>query len=423
MKKNIKKYFSLLSIFLILIYSSASNDYFKNEYAILHLFFIILTIGVFFIPTQIVTKNLLNASFIWIIYNAIFILFHGVLSWNALFYFIVIILSSNIIIVLNGRDLMKNIDSVVFFLSVISLSFYIIQSINFSFAFNFIRSVQNLIGIPTHIGHPEVTYSNILFYTICDYGSGIPGLRRNYGFMWEPGGFATILLMGFFIHLSLNNYNLRDKKSIIYIITMLTTFSTTGLLGLSVIFLFSASSNFKINLKSISLIFIAIIAIFFIATSQWVSGKIEKTYSQDMNLTEIDQGNSVGSLGRFGGMYINIREFMERPFLGHHFDKRDRIVNENTASVNGLGTILARYGLFGFTFLIIYYLKSAKKLFGRRKNADLVFFILLLICGFAFDLMRTPFFIIFFAYGFLGKHIVSTSDILNSKQINLINNK
>lgn len=405
----------LFSILLVLVFSGYANNYFRSEYATLHLFFMLLFLILLLRKKIVVNKALLVMSYIWILYNVIFSLVYSVFSINALFYFIVIICIVYITMIINGSNLISNISKVIYYLALISLFFYVIQTISFSLAYSIVRPIQDSLGVDTSgWGRHGLVFSNIIVYTLYDFPSGIPGFNRNYGFMWEPGGFASILLIGFFSHLYSNGFNIKDRVSLVYIVTILTTFSTTGFVGIIVIFIYVSYSRFRLSLISIFGVVIAIGFSIFIINTHFVSGKIEESYSQGIKYSDVGRHSTVGSLGRFGGLFINLKEFNERPILGYNYDKSKRIANEYAGSVNGLGNTLARYGLILFFFYIIGYMKSSKALFYKFSNANYVFFMLLLICAFAFNLNRSPFFMIFFAYGFLISNKTNNSNFTKS---------
>jgi len=399
------KRISQLSVLLVLLFSSSSNDFFRSDYAELILLIIISILLVISGKRINISTNILIIISIWLLYNIVYLIIYKVFSLNSLFYIPVIVFIVYFVSIINGSKLVEHISSMVFLLSVISLAFYIVQTISFSFAWDVVLPIQKSLGITTEMHEDTWHYSNIIIYTLSDYPSGIPGLHRNFGFMWEPGGFATILLMGFFCHLSINDYKITNIKSIIYLITLITTFSTTGLIGIIVILISITSRRIKGNLISLLGAMIVVFMIFLIFNSPFVKEKIIQTYEKGRNLANTEKGAALGSTGRFGGLFINLREFSIRPVLGHHFDKSERILNKSTASINGLGNILSRYGMFGFFFLMLGYYKSSIRLFGNQKKVNYTFFILLLICSFAFSVNRSPFFMIFFSYGFLVKKI------------------
>ncbi len=400
-KKNRRIYIiQYISVFLILIYSSASNAYFKSSYAELHLFFIILFLGLFIKGSWKIDDTLIFVLIIWLIYNLLYLLVYEVFSFNAFFYTPVLLIISQIIFNINRKKLLIRIADTIYIFAFISLIFYSLQVINFSSTANLLSSIQHFLGIEG-LGHKH-SYANIIIYTISDFESGIPGLRRNFGFMWEPGGFAAVLTTGLFINLYLNNFKIFRIKILIIIIAILTTFSTTGYLGLLIILGYYIYHNKQMNLSYILRIAAIVLIGIFLIKSQFIKEKIEYTYEAGMEYTDVTrESNFKGSLGRFGGLSINLKEFAERPVLGHYFDDSQRISRDHlNTSTNGLGNFLARHGLIIFIIFLIGYYKTSKVFF-KEKTISMIFLGILIINAFAFNLIRTPYFVMFFIIGFL----------------------
>ena len=61
------------------------------------------------------------------------------------------------------------------------------------------------------------------------------GAYRNCGFTWEPGGFACFLILAIIINLASNKFKIRNKSLMILILSLITTFSTTGYMAFAFI--------------------------------------------------------------------------------------------------------------------------------------------------------------------------------------------
>jgi len=412
---RIDKLIPSFSILLILVFTSAASSFFRNPYSELVLLVILVSLNNIHSSKSIIRKNVLTISILWLFYNILYFLFYGVISINSLGYIIISTIIAQIIININGKDLVFNISNVIYKLSLLSLIFYVLQIINFSSTYTFIKSIQNFIGIDTSGFEIKKAYSSIFIYTIADFPAGVLNLRRNFGFMWEPGGFATIVVTGFILHLSLNTFNLKDKKAIIFLLTIFTTFSTTGYIALLVIFSYYIYINFKGNLSSIITIFITVLITYSVLISGIVTEKLQLHYETGLEVSDVKSSReSSGSLGRFGGLLINFKEYSSRPIFGHYFDKTDRIFDESMASMNGLGNFLVRYGTIGIIILFIGYFKTAKSLFpDKLLSFHHLFVIVLLINAFAFNLIRLPFFFLFIVYGYLNPRFINQKKRLN----------
>ena len=259
-----------------------------------------------------------------------------------------------------------------------------------------LSKLQLLMGLP-QIHFSETTeYANIWIYTINQHN------RRNCGFVWEPGGFANFLILAIIINLALNKFNLKNKKLIILLITLLTTLSTTGYLSLIIItfwYLYNVESNKKIFAAPIILL-----GSIYILNLDFILTKILKIFSTYNNVfltysaLSYKTGNSY-SMGRFAGFMMNIKDFLNNPVIGYGGHSELTWANRmqvNLASINGLGSWLAMFGSIGMIIFIYSYYKSFKTigLYYNFKKHILLFFVILVL-GFSFNLIQTP---LFFAF-------------------------
>ena len=106
----------------------------------------------------------------------------------------------------------------IFFLCVSSLIFWVIQ-----LSIPTILSPFVCLGI---FGHP--------FYNLFVYAGDMFSFR-NGGMFWEPGAFQIFINLALLIEL-LKNLP-RGRVILVYVITIITTFSTTGFLGMGMLFL------------------------------------------------------------------------------------------------------------------------------------------------------------------------------------------
>jgi hypothetical protein len=291
----------------------------------------------------------------------------------------------------------KIYEHIIAFLSLISLPLYFLQILNSSAIYSTISSIQNLFNIPNM---PWKGYASILLYTV-NYGQG-SGVYRNCGFAWEPGGFATFILLAIIINLASNKFNYKNKTLFVLILALLTTFSTTGYAAFSLIFIWTF-----INHKSKRKLILIPVIIGFIFYGFSLSFMKDKVYSLSENpknllrstsILSLKTGNSY-SLGRFAGLLMNWEDFKENPILGyggHVEDTWRKKNNVRVASINGLGRWMAMYGFVGVFIFIYAYLKSFKNLskIYDFSNYFLLFFVILII-SFAFNIIQTPLFFTF----------------------------
>ena len=222
--------------------------------------------------------------------------------------------------------------------------------------------------------------ANNIFFTINGDGA-----LRNSGFMWEPKGFASFIVVATIFRLLLNNLVFFDKKIIVFILAIVSTFSTTGILSLFLIMIF-----YFINKKAIVLLFAFPI---FIILSYNVFFKSEIFYKKilyeislkdeyKMLLTKDDFESDVYSLGRTGSLLVDFNDFIKRPIFGYGFTRENRTQSSyvKLVRVNGFSDLLAIYGLGIILFFNRYYIFL--KLLNTKKYKFLS--IILLTFGFLY---------------------------------------
>lgn len=231
------------------------------------------------------------------------------------------------------------------------------------------------------------------FYYLFYYFSKVSFLGfsffRNQGFFWEPG--VLSVFANIFLFLSIFKFK-SSKNTLLASICILTTFSTTGLLLMS-LQLFFLLKEFKSSYsKKIFLIFL-IAAIFVIGFNSYIEKK---------NESEI---KSISSLGvRLYDIYSGIAISLNNPFFGVGLNKeaylieRDKYFSDSFSfsnfelgdrnSSNDLVKIFFSSGIFlGFYILYLMYNQNIVE------HNKFFFLLVLLICLSGEPLFHTPFFL------------------------------
>lgn len=145
----------------------------------------------------------------------------------------------------------KKYDDILYFLSIISLLFFLTATF-FTDIVRYLPIVQNVL---------EVQYYNGFFCVLDAQRLELPwGGFRNYGIFREPGVFQSYLIIGLLFQVCcLNNW----KKIFVYVLTLLSTYSTTGYiaLGLLIIFLWVHMDR-NLIYKMVVLLFVIIVTLF-----------------------------------------------------------------------------------------------------------------------------------------------------------------
>lgn len=288
------------------------------------------------------------------------------------------------------------------FISVISLigffTFIIIPQLNKMFV------VTGTLGVP---------YSNLFLY--------VDAVRytRNCGLFWEPGAFQTFLILALILSVTNENEPLQITDIMLFTITVITTFSTSGYIALVGVYLLLINryKEFNSNLKIFLFLIIVALMVFvylnsdllFNTATNTVFGKIIKFFThQEYNTT----ANLTSTSIRYYAIIKPIEAFFVKPILGMgYFGLRDYTytytLGMNTCTfVNWFAT----YGIFFGCVMISGIYKISKKITKNRLMCFLVIIILFIITG-SENYVNNGFVVLFVLYGF-------KSSILGGKPVN-----
>jgi hypothetical protein len=238
---------------------------------------------------------------------------------------------------------------------------------------------------------------------------------RNAGFCWEPGPFSCFIIIGIFLLIVKNNFEI--KKCIyrlsIYLIALISTQSTTGLIAFLILVIWFL--NNKYNFTNARLVLIPVIIILIFLVFQFVpffGNKINSQLNTNLHKVAIETSasNFSSNLDRFSSIKVTFSEFMDNPILGIGANQKERWSAKNNIDViptSGIGNILAQYGLFGIIpFLLLLYQssKTFTNIFNYKGNWYL--FLIIIVFGFSFNIIETPFFLSIIMFSFFHKAIL-----------------
>lgn len=179
---------------------------------------------------------------------------------------------------------------------------------------------------------------------------------RNCGIFWEPGAFAGYIILVWLIKGDVSAIKHYKFKSLVFVLTMLSTMSTTGYLLSAIIFLLELF-KFKVSIISKLSLTILFAAIFYLVYS-----KIEFLDSKIND--QIEHTQSVAGdydKGRFGAFIFDLQYIEKHPLFGNGLHEKTRYIDHKWAANigghgNGMSNYIARMGLISFcAFLYFIY--------------------------------------------------------------------
>ncbi len=290
-------------------------------------------------------------------------------------------------------------------LAVISFFFFIPLFITPAF-----ESIFNSIAVPPPFGGGS--RGSLLVYNLNLDRPG--GMYRNCGAFWEPAAYGGFLLIAFMFNLARTN-SLKDKRSLILLITSISTLSTTVfvILALLIFFYFFFNQGLGVKLTVVPIMVIGFYVAFF---------NLDFLYSKIM--LEIQKGDKQQTMRQFeesghsrlSSGFADFNDFKKYPVIGRGIyeltfynkaDFKDRH--------NGLTRFIAQFGIIGSLIYFFGMYKSFSRLVSYSYLHSLmrfVFFGAILAMGVSENFFIQPYF-----WGLIFLHLIihSEEDVLKER--------
>lgn len=249
-------------------------------------------------------------------------------------------------------------------------------------------------NLPVAINSTGVPFINCgLSYVVA-----IPSYIRNFGIFREPGVYQFFLLIAL-VYEFLMRKSLRIASIFILSLTLLSTFSAPGILGMAIVFALFIINMFiehKITKKVVGYICgIAgvLLCIFLIAylVNENFAVLIRETLHK---ITSINESSGA----RLKSLLLDIRFFLGHPFSGVKFSA---VVADNGSCINSTFSFFAIFGLFAGVLLLWIQYQLTKLCTANRMMRILIFLLIFLLVNTQF-LLGNVFFWIFMFAGLIG---------------------
>lgn len=367
------------SLLFLLIAQSSIPFFFGNEYLIagfIYSFILFLSIN------RSIDKYIILYSAIFVSLFILHFFFADDFVSSLMVGYIIRIFFAYFTIRVIGEEFGKYVVNIIYFFAVVSFFFYIplslfpgLQNITTSLYYNVFKGLEV---------YPDNFRINIILYTPDYWLNWIP--PRNAGPFWEPGGFATFLVVA----IILNFYETKkmfDKKNIIFILALLTTFSTAAYILLSLILILFYLSKRNFRSITIALPFIIFLSYFGYYQLPFLQEKIESQYTEFSLYS-----NPYSERTRLASTYYDIQSIMKNPIIGKGRVERDEFERD----VNGFTALVKQFGLIGFfTYFGFIFISLKKKATVQNLSNEWIFYsvIILAVNGLSQSIFGKPFFI------------------------------
>ncbi len=313
-----------------------------------------------------INNNLLIALVVWIFINviAMFILESKIVLPRIIFYSLSLIILPFLVISRMGITFWQKFEKIVFILTVISIPIFLL-SVVFQ---GFFDSLGILFHPLTRARLFEGPSGN-QYWSALIYVNSIGGtyFRRNCGFMWEPGAFAMMIILGVSIDWLFNGIKF-NRKFIFYAVAMITSQSTAGYLAFFI--LMSIRFMKKLNVYHLILLSILIFSfVRYVYKFDFIGGEISY-YINDFNRDALgyDEKGLALKGNRFTIAAYDIKETLKYPFGYGVISKKDYSSEMDITGVNGLTSLLKMWGIPLFVYFIVLIYRFFNILDNENKN-------------------------------------------------------
>lgn len=412
-KRN-KAYLPICILFFSLLYlSSGFGDLFSSTTELVMLAVIDVIVILLYNRKLTLSKNMLFISLALILNTMITTAFWGD-EIKQIVLTTVYLLSAVIFVESFGfRDFIDSYVKLLYFLCVCSLILWAVFMI-YPPLIEFLPKITNSSGIEA---------STIIVSTI--YRAGNVGIARNQGIFWEPGAFQTYINLALMFTLfCVEDGKKKTKAIIVYIITIITTFSTAGyivaLILLSVYLfncIFDKSKKSSTKYKTL-LAFVGLALFFWIIYDNLSSSLQYQLFGKISHFFQEPNKNNISSTGvRVNSIIYYIQAFLKSPIIGNGIKGMD-IFRESVGIDGDVGTCtpvnwFAYYGIV-FGCIISYGLFKFSKKLTSKTLTQIGLFIVILVAISSENYFRNPSILIFPLLGFKAATQADTQDVYYS---------
>lgn len=228
-------------------------------------------------------------------------------------------------------------------------------------------------------------------FILVGYGHQMAGVfHRNLGFAWEAGRFASFIVLGVFFNLHIHKLDIKfktNKNFWILLLTLITTFSTTGYAsfgGVILFYFFNKSTSSKVLL-----IIIGVLALPTIVALPFIGDKIAENmdYNQEMSnmmYAFTEWGTPSITPQRITGFYLEWLNFINDPLLGYNINEKSYVMSNifkgfDVWLSDGVLQIFSKYGLFVGLYFYYNLIKTSTFLSNLYTMKGTMFFALVFV--------------------------------------------
>lgn len=328
----------------------------------------LLLLGYFFLKKMFFSHTIIRLFLAWGLINILALIINGgsnIPYFRIISFGIVYFLYPYLVLKLIGIEFWVLFEKWIYFFTKISIPLFAINFLDPGF-FNSLHSVFSIFTNSTYV-YPY--WSSLLYVNAIE----MDGYIRNSGFMWEPGAFSMMIVFAIIYYWLVNGVKY-NKRFFIYLIALITTFSTAGYIAFAILIIGSTMKKFSLT----SVLILSTFIFFFgneIYKQDFLKGKLDlyvETFKE--NELKYSEHYELYKVNRLQGAYFSVIETIDYPLGYGVIAKKDYSNEIEIYGTNGLGSMLKMWGVILF-FYFMYLLRKILRVFDRCKtNRVLLFF-------------------------------------------------
>lgn len=385
----------------VLVLSMEGSSYYLSKEALIIRMIVALSVMIFYKIRP--TFTLLKVVMVWFLFVAASIFVIGKFMPTTLARYTMLFLEAFVVIRLFEKDVFKVFVNWMVFLSAISLIGWIVTVFNGEGFYQWSKNFDVAGGFREQYDD----YAHLILYTVRPAKS-VRELYfpRNCGFTWEPGPFATILVLSMFIKWSLLKENKVSLSSFILIFALSTTFSTTGYLTFFAYLAYEYLMKSKQIIYAVPLIILIVGGVYAFNMYDFLGDKFENYASQEAVVVS-RSGDSYYKGSRLAGLPIVFQDLYRNPLMGKALSQEglyEDIGTVRSGHLNALFTITSTMGLFGLFWWLYFLFRSSKRIDKIFKpDVGWMLVLIIMLSSFGFNLHLWSIILVFVLYDLFEK--------------------
>ncbi|MDQ6420678.1 hypothetical protein RB620_14705 [Paenibacillus sp. LHD-117] len=285
-------------------------------------------------------------------------------------FFIIAVVSGFLISLIINRDnyLQGYVVAIVIYSAYSLLATYIILPLHMNSSFNLFKTYESILGVP----FVDMWLS---------FSVGWHGLMRNQGIFREPGVFQFFILVALVIEVFYFKNKNSQLRILVLIVTLITTFSTVGLICLvPILIAYIFVNKKKLKMRNIMVIGgLPVIVCFMFINSNDIMTRITNSFSK-----LVEGSSNLSFQVRLESIYNNLVASLESPIFGKSFVNgfhyiQDYLITFNSDDITGtMFSYIMALGYFTGLIILFTFYRFCSELSDSAILKILIFIILFL---------------------------------------------